>query len=246
MTEPENQAEALKPCPHCGSKAWLRDSAAGRSRIECDECQTGQLHFADHTEAIAAWNRRASVVPEAPAVPVVKALEWIEAGKDGAVGAFVAPSVLGTYMIWPRGVLETPPPSVSKNYGSVEAAKAGAQADFEARIGSALQSSPPVKAAAVDGDQPETVERNPKSWAAWKRKAEELQATIDEMWTQFDRLRDAVNRRKCGQPFMVGGRNVAPWGIVDHAIAALDLSMMRGDRIEDQQKEIDRLKGGST
>jgi Lar family restriction alleviation protein len=51
----------LLPCPFCGSKAWLRDNAVGRSRIECDECQIGQLDFTDHADAIAAWNRRAVV-----------------------------------------------------------------------------------------------------------------------------------------------------------------------------------------
>ncbi|TRD03831.1 hypothetical protein FJV76_14445 [Mesorhizobium sp. WSM4303] len=61
MVSDEQVEAALKPCPHCGSKAWLRDSAAGRSRIECDECQIGQLHFADHGEALASWNRRAAL-----------------------------------------------------------------------------------------------------------------------------------------------------------------------------------------
>ncbi|TIX28892.1 hypothetical protein [Mesorhizobium sp.] len=81
-------------------------------------------------------------------------------------------------------------------------------------------------------DGPENITDNPKSWIAWKREAERVAALNDEMWKQLDRLRDAVNRPKCGQPFMVGGRSIAPWGIVDHAISALDLSMMRGDTIE--------------
>jgi hypothetical protein len=105
----------------------------------------------DHVVLVAV-TEFLSALPEAPAVPVVKALEWFGAGGTDPVGVFVAPSILGTYMVWPRGVLETPSPSTSKNYGSIEAAKAAAQADFEARIRSALQSSPPVKAAAVDGE----------------------------------------------------------------------------------------------
>ncbi|MER9680820.1 hypothetical protein NKJ23_16010 [Mesorhizobium sp. M0184] len=105
------------------------------------------------------------------------------------------------------------------------------------------------------GDEPDIMEFDKDEWpartyteeenqafAAVEAANEQLRTTIDEMWAQFDRLRDATNRRKCGQAFMVGGRSVAPWGIVDHAISALDLSMMRGDRIEDQQKEIDRLR----
>ncbi|MFE0781722.1 hypothetical protein ACFW1Q_13140, partial [Serratia bockelmannii] len=32
-----------------------------------------------------------------------------------------------------------------------------------------------------DGDSAETIEKNPKSWAAWKREAERLQAIIDEV-----------------------------------------------------------------
>ncbi|MBZ9659831.1 hypothetical protein LB523_12315 [Mesorhizobium sp. ESP-6-4] len=60
-----------------------------------------------------------------------------------------------------------------------------------------------------------------------------LEKALEEMWAEFDRLRDAVNRPKCGQPFMVGGRTIAPWGIVNHAIAALDLSMHRADIIDD-------------
>jgi hypothetical protein len=82
----------------------------------------------------------------------------------------------------------------------------------------ALYASPPVDSDAVKALREENVR---------------LSATIDEMWAEFDRLRDATNRRKCGQAFMVGGRNIAPWGIVDHAIAALDLSMHRSDIIED-------------
>lgn len=31
-----------------------------------------------------------------------------------------------------------------------------------------------------DGDSAETIEKNPKSWAAWKREAERLQAIIDQ------------------------------------------------------------------
>ncbi|BCH20154.1 hypothetical protein [Mesorhizobium sp. L-2-11] len=71
---------------------------------------------------------------------------------------------------------------------------------------------------------------------------EKLLGTIDDMWTQFDRLRDATNRRKCGQAFMVGGRHIAPWGIVDHAISALDLSMMREDRIDHERKRAERAE----
>ena len=32
-----------------------------------------------------------------------------------------------------------------------------------------------------DGDSAETIEKNPKSWAAWKREAERLQAIVDKV-----------------------------------------------------------------
>lgn len=51
--------EALKACPHCEGKAWLRDNQAGGWRVECDDCQIGQLDYTDKATAIAAWNRRA-------------------------------------------------------------------------------------------------------------------------------------------------------------------------------------------
>lgn len=51
--------KALSPCPHCGAKAWLRDNQACGWRVECDDCQLGQLDYTDRDADIAAWNRRA-------------------------------------------------------------------------------------------------------------------------------------------------------------------------------------------
>ena len=51
----------LLPCPHCGAKAWERSDDWGMSRIECDDCQTGQLGYQYFDKAAEDWNRRAAL-----------------------------------------------------------------------------------------------------------------------------------------------------------------------------------------
>ena len=58
-SEPMSQSESLKPCAHCGQKAWLRDDRPNDTWVECDNCQIGTAH-GTFSEAIAAWNRRPS------------------------------------------------------------------------------------------------------------------------------------------------------------------------------------------
>jgi hypothetical protein len=155
MIQPENQAEALKPCPFCGSAAELRGISETEIRRTNDQCiSAGAFNAYGHrNDAIEAWNRRASL-PEAPAVPVVKALEWRNGYRDENV-TIVQASFGGLYQVRTRrdGIwLDWPDRRASVQFDTLDAAKAAAQADFETRIRSAILSSPPVKAAAVDGD----------------------------------------------------------------------------------------------
>ena len=169
MTQPENQAEAL-PCPHCGAelihiRSMARSFDPPREyhewhHVDDMECwlrkKVGPIVFATtedpiaQVQALAAWNRRASL-PEAPAVPVVKALEWKDIRGDGSLVAF--PDIGLAYIASGKAWGHRNYPDQHPVDGGIEAAKAGAQADFEARIRSTLQSFPPVKTPAVDGER---------------------------------------------------------------------------------------------
>lgn len=64
MSDPlEKFSKELKPCPFCGSehvRLYLGPGVTFIAGCEEDECGCQTLPFAYHTDAIEAWNRRAS------------------------------------------------------------------------------------------------------------------------------------------------------------------------------------------
>jgi hypothetical protein len=189
--EPDNQAEAL---------TYGLKLIAEAIQAHFGECNDDYDEDVDDTSNHDAWEAfdalSRAALPEAPAVPVVKALEWADySDEDGF--HLEARTVVGTYSV--RGAHLEINGCFAKTYITSDAAKAAAQADFEARIRSALQSSPPVqdlmdsdyardimhivptpvKAAAVDGevsakailrqlmDQFETFDKAPENAVVW-------------------------------------------------------------------------------
>lgn len=77
-------------------------------------------------------------------------------------------------------------------------------------------------------DEIETIDKNPKSWAAWKREAERLQAIIDDMvlaamdsepvaWTWHYREQWHVTNDKCRAEFVATDGDVAVLPLYRHA-----------------------------
>jgi Lar family restriction alleviation protein len=58
----------LLPCPFCGARAWPHIGTNGLFRIQCLTCEatSGERHLTE--EAEAAWNRRAALATQPPAV----------------------------------------------------------------------------------------------------------------------------------------------------------------------------------
>ena len=139
MTAPE-----LKPCPFCGAvdPEWLA------SHVVCDCGATGprqdvdREYQADAMRALTDWNRRADLAQ--PAQVRVKPLVWEE--RDAHFHA--AQSQIGVYYLTDyKGMvdpfkLECPSQISSRNYASIEAAKAAAMADFAPRILAAIEPQP--------------------------------------------------------------------------------------------------------
>jgi hypothetical protein len=74
------------------------------------------------------------------AAPKVKPLEWEEIYDDALAGGVVAhaETVFGTYRAWGTGSWSAPSGKHGKHDGNLDKAKVSAQADYEARILSAL------------------------------------------------------------------------------------------------------------
>jgi Lar family restriction alleviation protein len=89
MTTNTQAAEALKPCPFCGSAeiSSLDDAKlAGPTRAtfwhECDNCGANTYHgYADTAEAaIEAWNQRATPQQAEDGLPELPEPTWFEPG----------------------------------------------------------------------------------------------------------------------------------------------------------------------
>jgi len=136
--------DQLKPCPFCGGEAMCALPTGGWA--ECKECGgcgpvSGGKRRAD---AIAAWNTRAPVK--------VKPLVWDVTGWSGGDGIkgenddewtahLHGHHYAAYYIAWFGGDvfrLADPDDKVSR-HTSLDAAKAAAQADYEARILAALE-----------------------------------------------------------------------------------------------------------
>lgn len=151
-----SEAPELKPCQFCEGAAWINDYEAKHSampaRSRCPQCKSCGCSLGYHpteSKAIAAWNRRADLMP-APSV-TVKPLVWEDdKWRSRAVGAgskyLIELSHNGS---WYYG-------DVVWSFATLDAAKAAAQADYEARIMAAIQidMKPNQAACALCEDQP--------------------------------------------------------------------------------------------
>ena len=63
----ENNAAELLPCPFCGGKGEMTDSAgldADKAFIQCQGCWVCTTTYDSPDEAVAVWNRRPSAGQE--------------------------------------------------------------------------------------------------------------------------------------------------------------------------------------
>lgn len=68
----------LKPCPFCGGEVELEYDEYNHALPCCNKCVYFGPHHGNITEAIAAWNRRASNVTPTQQL-LAAAVEWVEA-----------------------------------------------------------------------------------------------------------------------------------------------------------------------
>lgn len=124
--------DKLLPCPFCGGEAKVKDGGPGNKYAQCVKCYACTDDHV-HERAISAWNARA--IPAAPIVKV-KALVW----KRKPLALFEMAGREGEYCAFDDGTLcAYGSPTL---HGSLSAAKAAAQADYEARILAALEVTP--------------------------------------------------------------------------------------------------------
>lgn len=155
---------ALLPCPFCGGDLPYTDEESCRIfgkrtghsfAVACSNCEVSAPGERTMKESIAAWNRRA--IPAAQVT--VKPLEWFEVTDrdDEDFGKHVAVDTnihvrYKVYKVYGGGWrLCGSVPFGQPIRPTIEAAKAAAQADYEARIRSALTVTPhdPAKVQAL-------------------------------------------------------------------------------------------------
>lgn len=146
MTAPE-----LKPCPFCGAvdPEWLA------SHVVCDCGATGprqdvdREYQADAMRALTDWNRRADLAAVQPAQVRVKPLVWRDDGTNG----HETDHAFGFYEVYPspEGDMLSRDGVDSGVFPTLEAAKAAAQTDYEARILAALEPQPDPRDEVIKG-----------------------------------------------------------------------------------------------
>ena len=155
--------KGLAPCPFCGSGDIItivdQDITDGRYAA-CEGCgaEGPSVPTSDGPDdAIAAWNRRASLsaVGQKAGTVEVRALEWQDHRGHTFPDTWTAKTPCGVYEIEERSASDSPAYVATgplhvfiSDRDSLEDAKAAAQADYEARIRSALIPAPSVAEAA--------------------------------------------------------------------------------------------------
>lgn len=133
---------------------------------ECELTGAGNLTAAEKTVVQHSIRAYLASLPEAPAVPVVKELEWSESSPPDHSSFYDhtrAASPFGAYCIEWKSWKEYPgfsiegPGNFLATEDTLDGAKLSAQADFESRIRSAL-ATPPAPTAAVDGQAAESLD----------------------------------------------------------------------------------------
>lgn len=152
-----DKAPELLPCPFCGSvEARSASDGWGNTYYKCLECKArGPSRFMKEPDPVA-WNTRADLAPDPLGAVKVKPLVWdchpdashdpkcnehYGGGQENLVGVneyniYPHPCAIGMF------VLDVMGNRCEEDFPSVEAAKAAAQADYEARIRSALEPDP--------------------------------------------------------------------------------------------------------
>lgn len=152
MADMIDTSTGLLPCPFCGDPDPYTDEESCRIfgkrtghsfAVACSNCEVSAPGERTMKEAIAAWNRRA--IPAAQVT--VKPLEWFEGDEpdEWKSGPYDVWCELGKYQVYYWSIVMGEPHETAK------AAKAAAQADYEARIRSALTVTPhdPAKVQAL-------------------------------------------------------------------------------------------------
>ncbi len=159
--------KGLAPCPFCGgSDIEIRATKIGDYFAICHSDYEGAMHCGASTDpsrcetpegAVRRWNRRAplSAVGQKAGTVEVRALEWQDHRGHTFPDTWTAKTPCGVYEIEERSASDSPAYVATgplhvfiSDRDSLEDAKAAAQADYEARIRSALIPAPSVAEAA--------------------------------------------------------------------------------------------------
>jgi hypothetical protein len=149
--KPGDENVKVEPCPFCGlslERHERRGFPIYEHPVVDDDYSCPLVTYklvvgaSKSDQEIAAWNRR---TPPSLAGGVAKPLTWAEhyEGSDFRGGSTdLARSILGTYQVWGDGFWSNFHMQIDGLAGNIDEAKAAAQADYNARILSALTPSP--------------------------------------------------------------------------------------------------------